>query len=180
MRFSNGFTWYTGTDTPPSTEFDWWSVAAHEMGHCLGLDHEDDPFTRSPVMASTFAPGEVRRTPTTDDRAGRNAIYGIVEGSDFDGDGTSDLVVWRPSDGVWYVLTSSSGFSSSFTLRWGIGGDIPIGGSDFDGDGTSDLVVWRPSDGVWYVLTSSSGFSSASPASGASEETSLWGLRFRW
>ena len=129
-------------------------------------------------MASTFAPGEVRRTPTADDRAGRNAIYGIVGGSDFDGDGTSDLVVWRPSDGVWYVahllqwlflFSSPSGGASK-------GGGIPVGGSDFDGDGTSDLVVWRPSDGVWYVAHLLQWlFLFSSPSGGAWEGTSLWG-----
>jgi matrixin len=158
MRFNNAVTWYVGIGTPPPTQFDWWSVAAHEMGHCLGLSHEDAPLTPTPVMASTLAKGEVRRALTADDRAGRNAIYGIGGGSDVDRDGTADLVVWRPSDGGWYVLTSSSNFTAPFFRQWGLSGDIPVGGSDVDRDGITDLVVWRPSDGGWYVLTSSSNF----------------------
>ena len=39
MRFSNAVSWYTGTGIPPGTQFDWWSVAMHEMGHCLGLNN---------------------------------------------------------------------------------------------------------------------------------------------
>jgi Matrixin len=128
MRFSNAFAWYTGIDIPHSTQFDWWSVAAREMGHCLGLNREDDPLTPTPLMASTFAPGEVRRTLTADDRAGRNAIYGIGGGSDVDRDGIADLVVWRPSDGGWYGLTSSSDFTAPFFRQWGLRGDIPVGG----------------------------------------------------
>ena len=83
-------------------------------------------------------------------------------------DGTADLVVWRPSDGSWYGLTSSSGFTAPFFRQWGLRGDIPVGGFDVDRDGIADLVVWRPSDGGWYGLTSSSAlprFSSAGPQS---------------
>jgi hypothetical protein len=76
MRFSDAWNWYTGTGTPGGTQFDWWSVAAHEMGHCLCLDHEDG-VVPTPVMGSAIGAGEVRRNLTADDRAGRNAIYGV-------------------------------------------------------------------------------------------------------
>jgi hypothetical protein len=76
MRFSSTFSWYTGTGTPPGTQVDWWSVAIHEMGHCLGLDHETRITNPTPVMFPSFSAGEVRRTLTPDDSAGRDAIYG--------------------------------------------------------------------------------------------------------
>ncbi len=76
MRFSSAFSWYTGTDAPPGTQYDWWSVAIHEMGHCLGLDHESDITIPKPVMFPSIEAGEVRRTLTPDDSAGRDAIYG--------------------------------------------------------------------------------------------------------
>ena len=80
MRFSNSFSWFTGTGSPSSTQFDWQSVALHELGHCLGLGHEDRISPPS-VMSSTIAPGVARRILTADDYAGRNAIYGIPGGA---------------------------------------------------------------------------------------------------
>ena len=76
MRFSSAFSWYTGTGAPGGTQYDWTSVAAHEMGHCLGLAHEPDILNPKPVMFPTFGAGETRRDLTDDDSAGRNAIYG--------------------------------------------------------------------------------------------------------
>lgn len=79
--------------------------------------------------------------------------------SDYDGDGKSDLIVWRPSTAFWYILKSSTGFnlSNADNYEWGLFGDIPLLG-DFDGDAKSDLVVWRPSNGTWYLKTSKSNY----------------------
>ncbi len=62
---------------------------------------------------------------------------------DYNGDGTTDLTVWRPWEGNWYVRGIS-------TTPWGIGADIPVPG-DYNGDGVTDFAVWRPSEGNWYV-----------------------------
>jgi len=78
MRFSSAVNWYTGTGTPAADQFDWWSVATHEMGHCLGLDHEDS-INPPPVMRSALPMGTVMRQLTPDDVAGRDSIYGASQ-----------------------------------------------------------------------------------------------------
>lgn len=72
---------------------------------------------------------------------------------DFDGDGRSDISVYRPSDGNWYLLRSSAGFTGP---HWGIATDIPVP-ADYDGDLITDVAVWRPSEGNYYVLNSFDG-----------------------
>jgi uncharacterized delta-60 repeat protein len=72
--------------------------------------------------------------------------------SDWDGDGKTDFIVFRPSNGVWYRLSSGTG-QMSF-IQFGIAEDIPLQ-ADFDGDGKSDVAVYRPSTGTWYWLNSS-------------------------
>ena len=80
MRFNSAVNWYTETGTPAADQFDWWSVAAHEMGHCLGLDHEDN-VTPLPVMQSELPVGSVLRALTENDIAGRNTIYSQPRGN---------------------------------------------------------------------------------------------------
>lgn len=75
--------------------------------------------------------------------------------ADFDGDGKSDLSVFRPTEGNWYLNNSSSGFS---VIKWGISTDIPVS-ADFDGDNKTDLGIFRPeTDGNlpdFYILYTS-------------------------
>ena len=80
---------------------------------------------------------------------------------DYDGDGKTDLVVFRPSAGAFLVLNSASSFVSGAGYTWGASTDTAIPG-DFDGDRKTDLVVFRASTGEWYVKTSSSGYNTAS------------------
>ncbi|MEO5860480.1 MAG: choice-of-anchor V domain-containing protein [Pyrinomonadaceae bacterium] len=75
--------------------------------------------------------------------------------SSFDGDGRSDVSVYRPSEGVWYSISSDQ--SGVQQVQFGLPGDIATPG-DYDGDGITDRAIYRPSDGNWWILFSSGGY----------------------
>ncbi|HEY0457675.1 MAG TPA: VCBS repeat-containing protein [Pyrinomonadaceae bacterium] len=105
--------------------------------------NDDELSVLSQVKGSDF---EVVQTPN----------HLLMPQSDFDGDGRTDLSVFRPSNGVWYA--TGSGDNAFRAQAFGLATDVPAPG-DYDGDGKTDNAVFR--DGTWWISNSSNNTSRA-------------------
>ena len=96
------------------------------------------------------------------DRSASATLFGFNNGDDisnpgdYDGDGRTDLAVFRSSTGTFFVQRSSDNVVVSF--RFGLPGDEPLA-RDYDGDGRNDYAVVRRMGGqlFWFINNSSNG-----------------------
>jgi len=63
--------------------------------------------------------------------------------TDYNGDGTSDIAIFRENSGLWAIRGISR-------LYFGATADNPAPG-DYDGDGTTDVGIYRSSSGLWAL-----------------------------
>ncbi|MFN2392036.1 MAG: FG-GAP-like repeat-containing protein [Pyrinomonadaceae bacterium] len=132
------------------------------------IAHPQDDFDgdgKSDLMAFSSFAGGVRTWSIL--QSGSNTVRTLQWGfqtdapvlADYDGDGRTDIAVYRGSQGIWYILLSST--NQMRAEYWGAPNDIAAVG-DFDRDGINDLTVIRPSTGAgspmtWFTRRSSDG-----------------------
>jgi hypothetical protein len=75
---------------------------------------------------------------------------------DYDGDAKQDVAVFRISEGIWYIIQSST--NQPRYEYFGAPGDASAPG-DYDKDGKTDVAVTRNIDGkkYWFIKQSSNG-----------------------
>ena len=70
---------------------------------------------------------------------------------DFDGDGKTDVSIFRQNVGEWWYLQSSDNQNRAFQFGNSTDKLVP---ADYTGDGKTDIAVFSPSTREWFVLRS--------------------------
>ena len=110
--------------------------------------------TNTPTSTPTSTPTDTpTATPTNTPTSTPTATPSGQTAFDYDGDHKSDISIFRPVDGAWYLQQSTAGL---YGTLFGFDTD-KIAPADYDGDGQTDIAVYRPETGIWYVLNSSDG-----------------------
>ena len=143
----------------------------------IGTFNQDSPLTiteaasGSTVLTSVTSPSN---NPVTQDLAARSGTISLINSADaglfneirflnsnppssprarydFDGDGRSDMTIYR--SGMWWYAASGSGMLQT-PIQFGLPSDKLVA-ADYDGDGKTDAAVYR--NGTWYILGSAQG-----------------------
>ncbi|MDP8236480.1 MAG: SBBP repeat-containing protein [Candidatus Erginobacter occultus] len=107
--------------------------------------------TAQPTVTPTLTPTpttEPTTTPTptaipTAQPTGTPAAVAPPWIYDYNGDGTSDIAIFRGSSGLWAIRGISRVYFGSST-------DEPVPG-DYNGDGTTEIGIYRAASGLWAI-----------------------------
>ena len=95
----------------------------------------------TPSVTPTCTPVSPTPTPTVNPTP--TPFYFVIESGDYDGNGVSDIAIFRPATGLWAVKDVGRTYH-------GMIGDVPVSG-DYDGDGFTHMAFFRPGTGLWNI-----------------------------
>jgi hypothetical protein len=83
--------------------------------------------------------------------SGEKNTDGPIHTGDLNGDGKTDVFMWRNSTHTWTVnLSTGNGFvQQEWKGMWG--SDGPIFTGDLNGDHKADVFMWRPANKTWSI-----------------------------
>ncbi len=143
FRPSNG-TWYIRTRNDVFSSFQWGQPGDKPVYGGFGYQYD----------AAVFRPSEGKWYFRTHFLGNQVVHWGeagdIPVPADYDNDGYTDLGLYRPSTGEWYLFLTR--YRNFYVVQWGEPGDIPVT-DDYLYDGRNDLAVYRPSNNRWYFVS---------------------------
>ncbi|MEA1928301.1 MAG: hypothetical protein U9N73_08835 [Candidatus Auribacterota bacterium] len=128
--------WYgpvVGTMTRSGGEF------IYDPDDYAGIGVNDGGFVGDPSPTPTPNPP----LPTPSPLPTAHSLLPIISSGDYNGDGTSDIALFRSTSGLWAIRRLTR-------VYFGDNGDLPVSG-DYDGDGTTDLGIFRSTSGLWAI-----------------------------
>ena len=125
-----------------STQYTWpWAMPWTRLGYTYDWGDQTDHVGMSEFIIRGDATVRIHSmTPTADYFA---SLPVVLNSGDYNGNGTSDVAVFRGSSGLWSVKGITR-------IYFGTTSDIPVPG-DYNADGTTDIAVYRRSSGMWAV-----------------------------
>ena len=152
--------WGSNGDIPISGDFDGDTLADYAIARPGGanlfwwvlLSNFNYSTALSTATAGSGAPGASGSVITWGAPTDKIAV------GDYNGDAKTDIAVWRPANGNFYVRysTTTAVLAPTGGLQWGTTGDIPQP-ADYDNDKLTDFAIYRPSNNTFYVRQSSNG-----------------------
>jgi hypothetical protein len=169
-HFDEAETWSVALPVPAGS-IDLVTVAAHEFGHSLGLDHSN---IAGALMFPSYSGAQ--RFLAADDIAGIQSIYGFfvwMFGGNTSGFGQvwdgrpfwignfsrvdrAEVLFYYPGDSNWWLGTYDGS-----QLAWSLAGNTagfgnladgrPIWVGDFTGNGRADVLFYYPGDQNWWL-----------------------------
>jgi hypothetical protein len=150
---SDDFDYIYGQTGTHSSTWNGLSATVGVQGRSFGTN-----FTQYSYLQQVILPGSKLHAsrPAAICSQGSGACSNVTNGRapfDFDDDNKTDISIYRPSGGEWWINKSGGG---SYAAQFGSSTD-KLTPADYTGDGKTDIALFRPASGEWYILRSEDG-----------------------